>query len=91
MAHVLYENGKKVGEVTDWIQTERLPQTKLVLGKSIITQKLNDQCTFTSPKVVSRKSELTIITDKVLKLSLGDVKVKDGTYVTATIALQTKA
>ncbi len=90
MAHILYENGKKIGEISEWVRTERLPVPKVVLGKSIVTQKLNDQCTFESPKAVNRKSVLSIIVDASERLLLKDIHVRAGTYVTATIAEQTK-
>jgi hypothetical protein len=82
----LFADGKKLGEISAWKLIERLPETKTVLGKHILTQKPKDQCEFISPKPVNRKSQLWLISDKKIKWTLTEVKVKDGTFITATVA-----
>ncbi|MEK7355046.1 MAG: hypothetical protein AAB250_01255 [Bdellovibrionota bacterium] len=81
----LFEDGKKIGEISEWKRVERFPEKKTVLGKEIVTKKPKDQCHFVSPKPVSWKKRLWIIADDGTKLTLTDVKVKGATTVTATI------
>ena len=83
---ILFENGKKIGEISDWSLTEREAEKRMVLGKEILMPKPKDQCVFSSPKPVNRKSELVVIEDGKLRYRLENAKVKDGTLVTATVA-----
>lgn len=83
---VLFEDGIRVGEVSEWKRTERFAEKKVVLGKEIVTQKPKDQCEFVSPKPVNRKKSLWLIADGKKKIVLSEIKVKAGTFVTATIA-----
>ncbi len=87
---ILFENGKKIGEISDWMLIERQAERRLVLGKEVMMPKPKAQCTFTSPKLVNKKSEFLVIEDAKTRYQLKDVKVKDGTFVTASI-LETTA
>lgn len=85
MALILFADGLKIGAVSNWSVTERFPEKKTVLGKEIVTQKPKDQCQFTSPKPLKRKSQLWLISENSEKLILSDLSVQSGTRVTATI------
>lgn len=85
MAYVLYQNGKKIGEVREWQLKDMPAEVRNVLGKEILMKKPKDQCTFISPKPVERKSRLTMICDGKTELVLQQTFVKDGTVVTATV------
>lgn len=87
---ILYENGKKVGEIEDWVLTERQAEKRVVLGKEIFMPKPKDQVTFASPKVVGRKSDLVVIDDNKIHYRLDEIKVKAGTLVTASVAERTR-
>ena len=82
---ILYEDGVKIGSISEWKRVERFAEKKVVLGKEIVTRKPKDQCEFVSPKPVSWKKKLTILDNDGSKMILTEVKVKDATYVTATI------
>ncbi len=83
---ILFENGKKVGEVSDWILSDRPAERRMLLGKEVMMPKPKDQCTFASPKLIGKKSELVVIEDSQKRYVLKDVKVRAGTLVTATVA-----
>lgn len=84
MAMILFDEGKKVGEISDWKVTSLAPVYKNVLGKEILSTKGMDECTFTSPKPVTKKSKLTI-KDGAKEIALDLKSVKGGTFITATI------
>jgi hypothetical protein len=90
MAMILYEDGKEVGEVSEWELVERMPEKKMVLGKEIITGKPKDLCHFVSPKPVSWKKRLWLIADDGMKIHLSEVNVRGATTVTATIVERVK-
>lgn len=85
VAATLYENGKKIGEVEDWAITVKPAESKKVLGKEFVTTPSSNQCTFTSPKPVRRKSELIIIVDEICEYTLGEAKITSGVKVSAKI------
>ena len=84
MAHVLFEQGKKIGEVTDWKLTKSEPVYKHVLGKEVLLPAKNDLCSFNTPKPVNRKAQLTIIEDQKFELVL-EIKSVRVMAVTAFI------
>lgn len=89
MAYILYDQGKKLGEIEGWAVTPYVPVQKNVLGKIVMGVPQPDECTFVSPKPVNRRSELTVIEDGkhhyVLK-----VKSVIGTTVIASILSRKK-
>ena len=82
--HVLFDQGKKLGEVSDWKVIPDEPVYKDVLGKRVLMPAKHDVCSFVSPKPVHRKSQLSIVEDKQTKLVLEVQSVK-GTAVTAFV------
>ncbi len=84
MTHILFDQGKKLGEVSEWKLTLYEPVYKDVLGKSVLMPVTNDICSFVTPKPVSRKTQLTIIEDQNLELVL-QIKSVKGMTVTASI------
>jgi hypothetical protein len=86
----LYEDGKKIGEITEWKRTERFPEKKVFLGKEVMSKKPNDLCHFVSPKPVSWKKQLWVIADDGSKLKLSEIKIRGGTVIDATIAEEEK-
>ncbi len=84
MTHILFDQGKKLGEVSEWKLTPYEPVYKDVLGKSVLMPVTNDICSFVTPKPVSRKTQLTIIEDQNLELVL-QIKSVKGMTVTASI------
>ena len=88
MGFVLYESGKVIGELEDWVFSQNPPQYKDVLGKTVLASKANDQCTFTSPKPIHKKGKFTILADQKTELSIQVTKVQNGTSVTATVLSQ---
>ncbi len=84
MTHILFDQGKKLGEVSEWKLTRYEPVYKDVLGKSVLMPATNDVCSFVTPKPVSRKTQLTIIEDQKLELVL-QIKSVKGMTVTASI------
>jgi len=36
---ILFENGKKIGEISDWMLIERQAERRLVLGKEVMMPK----------------------------------------------------
>lgn len=90
MPYILYENGKKIGEISDWKITELPAPTRMVLGKLITLPKPKDQCTFVSPKPVQRKSELLVVQDNKFEFQIRSTYVKDGTFITGDVLDQRK-
>lgn len=88
MAFILYDHGKKVGEISDWTVASLEPVYKNVLGKVILSVPANNECTFVSPKPVNRKSKLTVIQDGKREFILQLRNVKGGTFITALIVSQ---
>ena len=84
MAHVLFDQGKKLGEVSEWKLTRYEPVYKDVLGKNVLMPATNDVCSFITPKPVSRKTQLTIHEDQKRELVL-QIKSVKGMTVTAFI------
>ena len=85
MAFILFENGKKIGEISDWVVESHEPVFKNVLGKVVLSVPANNGCTFASPKPINRKSQLTVIQDGKLEFTLQIKSVKGATFVTALI------
>ncbi|MES3036445.1 MAG: hypothetical protein V4736_00940 [Bdellovibrionota bacterium] len=85
MGYVLYENGKKIGEIEDWVLIDRPAVTKMVLGKEITTPKPKDQCTFVSPKPVDRRGTFSVIEDQKIEYVIKATYVKHSTNVTADV------
>jgi hypothetical protein len=85
MPFTLYDHGKKLGEILDWAVSSLPPVYKNVLGKTVLSVPANNECTFTSPKPVNRKSQLTVIEDGTWEYELRLVSVKGATGVTAKI------
>ncbi len=88
MANILFDNGKKVGEITDWTVASYEPTYKNVLGKIVLSVPANNECTFVSPKPVKRKSQLVMIQNGKLEFTLQVKAVKGSTFVTALIVSQ---
>lgn len=88
MPHILFENGKKLGEISEWKLNPYEPVYKDVLGKMILSPERPDECTFVVPKPVSRKSKLTLIEDQKQELVL-EVKSVKGMTVKASIVSRT--
>ena len=84
MAQVLFDKGKKLGEVSEWILIPYKPIYKEVLGKNVLMPATNDLCSFVTPKPVSRKTQLTILEDQKRELVL-QIKSVKGMTVTAFI------
>ncbi len=90
MACILFEAGKKIGQISEWVLIERPAQVKNVLGKEVLMPKPKDQCTFTSPKPIPKRSDLILICDHKLEYILKVTYVRGGTFVTADIIEQRK-
>ncbi len=84
MAFILFENGKKIGEISDWSVASKEPTFKDVLGKRVLSAPKCDQCSFVSPKPVNRKSQLAVVENGSKEFVLQVITVK-GTFVTASI------
>ena len=89
MTHVLYDQGKKLGEVSEWKLTPYEPVYKDILGKLVLMPVTNDVCSFKTPKPVSRKTQLTNVEDQKTELVLQIKSVKSMT-VTASIVSRNK-
>ncbi len=63
MKYILYENGRRLGEVSEWLFSQKPPEYKTVLGKTFLSVPGNDQCTFISPKPVNRKRSYFIVVE----------------------------
>ncbi len=85
MAYILFEKGKRIGEISDWILTLRPAEIKNILGKEVLMPKPKDQCTFTSPKPIPKRSDLILIFDRKVEYILKVTFVRGGTFVTADI------
>lgn len=85
MAQILYDHGKKIGEISSWSLEFQEPVYKNVLGKIVLSTPANNVCTFVSPKPVNRKSKLSIIQDAELEYVLQLKMIKGGTFVTAVV------
>ena len=85
MAMILFDAGKKIGEISDWSVATLEPVYKNVLGKTVLSTPANDECTFVSPKPVNRKSDLVIIENGTHEIKLRLVKVTGGTNIIAKI------
>lgn len=90
MAYILYEEGKKVGEVSDWSVAAKEPVYKNVLGKTVLSVPANNECSFVSPKPIKRKSKLTIVEDGKTEIVLKTISVKAATMVSAVIVSKNK-
>ena len=90
MAFIVFENGKKLGEVENWSQREDPPTYKTFLGKTALLKPANNECTFVSPKPVRRKAILKIIQDQKTEYTVEVLKAIGGTEITAKI-LETKS
>ena len=88
MKSILYENGKRIGEISDWVVAKNEPVYKNVLGKTVLSVPANSECSFISPKPVNRKSQLTLIQDGKVELTLQVKSVKGATFVAALIISQ---
>ena len=88
MAFTLFDNGKKIGEISDWAVASQESTYKNVLGKIVLSTPANNECSFVSPKPVTRKSQLTVIEDGKLEFTLKIKAVKGATHVTALIVSQ---
>ena len=85
MAFILFDSGKKIGEISDWVVASHEPIFKNVLGKIVLSVPANNECTFVSPKPVNRRSQLTVIEEGKLEFTLQIKSVKGATFVTALI------
>lgn len=85
MGHILYADGKRVGEITGWTVIPDVPVYKNILGKIVLSAPKNDECTFVSPKPINRKAKLTVIQDGSKHFDLEIRSVKGSTNVTAGI------
>ena len=86
MSYILFDAGKKIGEVTDWLTVDRPAEKRMVLGKEVeMGEKKGQRCTFTSPKPVNRRSVLTIVFDKKTEYVLKQTKIVGGTEIAADI------
>lgn len=88
MAYILFDHGKKVGEISEWVVAVHEPTYKNVLGKIVLSVPANNECTFVSPKPVNRRSELVVIQDGKREFKLRLKGVKGATFVTAIIVSQ---
>ena len=85
MSMILFRNGKIVGPISDWQNAEVPPEYKEVLGKTVLVSKANDSCTFTSPKPLNRRDELTIVDEGRATLVLQIKRIVSGLQVSAII------
>lgn len=88
--HILFDQGKRLGEVSDWLVQSLPPVYKNVLGKTVLSTPANNECSFISPKPVKRKSLLSIVEDGKWEYVLQIVSVKEATLVTAKIIEKNK-
>ena len=90
MAYILFDSGKKIGEISEWAVAAHEPTYKNVLGKMVLSTPANNECTFISPKPVKRKSQLVVVQDGQLQFNLQIKAVKGATFVTAFIISEDK-
>jgi hypothetical protein len=88
VALILFEKGKKIGEISNWVVTPYVPFYKDVLGKKVLSVPQKDECSFTSPKPINRKAMLTLIEEGRHEFHLEVKSVKGSTHVTAAIVSQ---
>lgn len=88
MAYILFDHGKKLGEISDWVLQVHDPVYKTFLGKTVLSVPANNECTFVSPKPVNRKSQLKVIQDGQHEFVLQLKGIKGGTFITALITSQ---
>ncbi len=87
---ILFDQGKRLGEVSNW-QIQSLPPVyKNVLGKTVLSTPANNECNFISPKPVKRKSLLSVVEDEKWEYVLQIVSIKEATLVTAKIIEKNK-
>ena len=86
MSYILFDAGKKVGEISDWLTVDKPAEKKTVLGKEIVTkEKSGQRVTFVSPKPMNRRSQLTVVFDKKIEYVLKQTKIVGGTEIAADI------
>lgn len=85
MAHILFEQGKKIGQISNWAVTPDVPVEKNILGKKVLLPPGKDTCTFISPKPIRRKAQLTVIENDQCEFSLDVKSVQNTNMVTAEI------
>ncbi len=86
MAYVLYDEGKKIGEVVNWTVIPYVPVYKNILGKIVLSVPKNDECSFVSPKPINRKANLIVIENGIIEYKLVIKSVKGSTSILAEIA-----
>lgn len=91
MARMLFDDGKLVGEISDWAQKTDPPVYKTFLGKTALLTPANDECSFVSPKPVHRKAKLVVVEDKKIRYELQITKVVGGTEIIAKILKRTES
>ena len=86
MSYILFDAGKKIGEISDWRTIDRPAEKRMVLGKEVeMGEKSGQRCTFTSPKPLNRRSTLTVVFDKKTEYVLQQTKIIGGTEIAADI------
>ena len=85
MSQILFDQGKKVGQISDWTVASNEPVYKNVLGKTVLSVPAHRECSFVSPKPIQRKSQLIIVQDGMLELTLQIKKITGACSVTALI------
>jgi hypothetical protein len=55
----------------------------------VLSVPVNNECTFVSPKPVTRKSLLTVVQDSSRQYTLKIIAVRSGTFVSAIIVSDT--
>jgi hypothetical protein len=90
MARIVWCEGERLGEISDWSMTDRPAEKRMVLGKEILMPKPKDQCQFVSPKPIHWKKKVWVIEDGKIKYTLGELKIQHGTNVTATVMMAEK-
>ena len=90
MAMILFDDGKKLGEISEWSEHQRPVEMKMVLGKDVLSQSSKIEWQFVSPKPVNRRSQLWVIIDGKTKATLKDLKITGGTKITATVGTKEK-
>lgn len=89
MAFILYDQGKKLGEVENWVVVKNKSEYKNILGKQVLAAAKYDECSFVSPKPVERRSSLVVIENGQFEYQL-KVKWVEGTTIKADITSQKK-
>lgn len=86
MAYILFDQGKKIGEIENWQVTPYVPVYKNVLGKMILAVAQKDECSFVSPKPVNRRSELVVIENGKREYVLQVKSVKAMTVIASIVS-----